>query len=164
MRSFALVLLGLVACGGAPKATPATPSNAEAGSAAAPTETAAPPVDPKAVCANRPDDYGPIVLTEQAAAARHGVGATAFAAAPSSKDQPIEVCGVAASQDWLVATTCADGSHAFATPMAAAQSRAGNVGGGGRCGSIVDHYVAKCPEATYDVYVDMYMCGPTESF
>lgn len=163
MRSFAFVLLGLVACGGAPKAAPTVPASPEAGAATVPAESPA-PVAPKDICANRPDEFGPVVLDAATAGTRYGTAATAFTAAPSSKDKPIEVCGVAASQDWLVAATCADGSHAFANPMAAAQSRAGNVGGGGRCGSIIDHYVAKCPEAAYDVYVDMYMCGPAESF
>jgi hypothetical protein len=116
------------------------------------------------VCANRPDEFGPVLLTAELARARHGAGATTFASAPSSKDQPIEVCGVGASQRWLMTTVCADGSHPFPTVSDAAQSRAGNIGPGGRCHSIIDQYVVPCPETTYDVYIDMYMCAPDESF
>lgn len=41
--------------------------------------------------------------------------------------------------------------------------RAGSTGAGGRCGSIIDKYALECPEKTYDVFVDIYMCGPNES-
>lgn len=138
------------------------PTTAAPGDASTPSPTNAPA--PDQVCAKRPDDFGPVLLTAAVAAARPGAGATTFASAPSSKDQPIEVCGVTGSRQWLMAAACTDGSHPLATAPAVMQSRAGNVGPGGRCHSIIDHYVVPCPEATYDVYVDMYMCGPGELF
>mgnify|MGYP000184427269 CR=1 FL=1 len=42
-------------------------------------------------------------------------------------------------------------------------SRAGNVGPGGRCDSIIDRYEVPCAEKTYAVYVDSYVCLPGTS-
>lgn len=174
MRSLGLVVF-LAACGGAAKPASTTPVNdapdpfptrTVAEPEAVPAPAPPPPVvdDKQAFCKLHPDDFGPYMLTAEQAATRHGLGATSYAAAPSSKEQPIEVCGVHSSQQWLIAAACADGSHPIKAPAAAARSRAGNVGPGGRCGAFVDRYVVKCPEAAYDVFIDMYMCGPNESF
>ncbi|MBP6631258.1 MAG: hypothetical protein KA297_17615 [Kofleriaceae bacterium] len=44
-------------------------------------------------------------------------------------------------------------------------ARVGAVGVGGRCAAtVIDHYAVTCPEATYDVYLDMYHCGPDETW
>ena len=75
-----------------------------------------------------------------------------------------KVCGVQAQQTRLMGLSCKNGSKAFANANQVRISRRGNVGPGGRCGSIVDLYIAKCPEAEYEVHVDMYMCGPGETF
>lgn len=89
---------------------------------------------------------------------RNGAGVKKFSQAVSSKDKPIEVCGIPAENDWLVATACDNGSHPFTDRGQAEGSRAGNLGAGGRCGSIIDLYKVKCPEKTYDVYLDGYVC------
>lgn len=91
-------------------------------------------------------------------AKRRGVGARTFADAPSSVEQPIEVCMVRGAKDWLTRTTCADGSRPFATDDHAHAARVRSVGTGGRCGAIIDLYEVPCPEATYPVYIDMYVC------
>jgi hypothetical protein len=75
----------------------------------------------------------------------------------STKAEPIEVCGIATENDWLTALACDDGSQPFhdASPET---MRAGSLGEGGRCKSIIDLYRVKCPEATYDIYLDGYVC------
>lgn len=159
MRVTLPCLLFLAACGGAsPQA--ATPES----TASAPAEPVAPTEDPKAACANHPDELGPFQLTAEQATARYGATAAKFTDAPTTKDKAIEVCGIPAQQAWLMNTSCADGSKAFADRNQVAKSRRGNVGAGGRCGAIIDVYVANCPERQYEVHVDMYMCGPGDQF
>ena len=108
--------------------------------------------------------FGPLALSAEDAAKRYGRDAKRFSAAPTTKELPIEVCGVKGELGWLVETTCDDGSRAFASPQEAHGSRTGSVGSGGRCGHVVDLYRVPCPEGPYDVYMDMYMCGPSEGF
>jgi hypothetical protein len=91
-------------------------------------------------------------------ARRKGAGVAKFSAAKSTKDAPVEVCGIPAENEWLVAAACDDGSHPFASRSDAEGARDGNVGEAGRCGSIIDLYRVKCPENTYDIYLDGYVC------
>lgn len=160
MRVTLPCLLLIAACGGK-SPEPTTPANMASPKPAEPV--AAPAVD-KTACANHPDEYGPYKLTGEQAATRYGTGATKFSDAPTTKDQAIEVCGIPAQQAWLMKTSCADGSKAYTSAVQVASSRSGNVGEGGRCGAIIDLYLAKCPEKEYEVHVDMYMCGPGEQF
>lgn len=160
MRFTLPCLLLFAACGGSSPQT-TTPANATPVQPAVPVALAE---DPKAACANQADEYGPYMLTAEQAAKRYGATATKFTDAPTSKDKAIEVCGIAAQQAWLMKTSCADGSKAFADRGQIPGSRRGNVGEGGRCSAIIDLYVAKCPEAEYEVHVDMYMCGPGDQF
>jgi len=50
------------------------------------------------------------------------------------------------------------GSRSASGGGAIERARAGSVGQGGRCGSIIDHYVVACPEAKYDIFIDAYIC------
>jgi hypothetical protein len=102
--------------------------------------------------------FGPFTLTGSQAAARYGHGARKVTDAPTTKDKAVEVCGIPASRSWLQSVTCAGGE----TPKQL--GRRGSVGEGGRCGAIIDAYELGCPEQTYDVFIDIYMCGPGESF
>lgn len=87
---------------------------------------------------------------------RNGAKATKFSQVTSSKDKPVEMCGIPAENSWLESLTCDDGSKPFAN---AEDVRAGNVGAGGRCGSIVDQYVVKCPGGkSYPIFIDAYVC------
>jgi len=108
-------------------------------------------------CSDLPDSRA-VGIDKQAWQARGGANVTRLSEARSSKDAPIETCGIAAGLDWLVAATCADGSHPIATRDAGEAARVGNVGRGGKCGSIVDQYRVACPEAAYDVFIDGYVC------
>ncbi len=77
----------------------------------------------------------------------------------TSKERPVEVCGVAGQIRWLLAATCPGGSHPFSGPIEAHRARLGNVGPGGRCGTtIVDLYRVRCPSRTFLVYMDLYEC------
>jgi hypothetical protein len=168
------VLLALaVACGGSSpeSAEPAAPTSATeppAGDAPAPTaaptpEQSSPSWTDTSVCAQRSDQFGPITLDARQATGRYGHGSTRFDQVLSSKERPVEVCGTGGELDWLFRTSCADGSHPFADRAAAHGARRGSLGGGGRCGSVIDAYDVPCPEQTYKVFMDMYMCGPGES-
>ncbi|HVV81642.1 MAG TPA: hypothetical protein VHE35_01140 [Kofleriaceae bacterium] len=161
MRKPVWILLAIAACGGTSTARPTTPSNTTTSTNATtpPTPTAATP----AAC-NRPDEFGPVMLDDAEAAQRHGASARRFADAPSSQEHPIEVCGVGAELRWLKTMTCNDGSTPYPGDTNPDESRTGNTGPGGRCGSIIDLYPAHCPEATYQVYMDMYMCAKDETF
>ncbi|MBV8758353.1 MAG: hypothetical protein JO257_13790 [Deltaproteobacteria bacterium] len=91
-------------------------------------------------------------------AKRNGAGVTKFSQATSSKERPIEVCTIAGEAEWLQELACDDGSHPIGGHEAAEMARVGNMGKGGRCGSIIDLYRVKCEDKTYDIYVDGYVC------
>lgn len=114
---------------------------------------------------------GVVRLSGDEAEQRHGRTAIRFSSVTSTKEQPIEVCGLRDQLGWLVRATCDDGSNPFtsagdreAALDRAHESRRGSYGPGGRCKSPIDMYVVTCPERTYEVHMDMYMCGPDESF
>lgn len=160
---FSLVLLVLAACGGGGTSTQTT----------TPTNTTTDPVTPPApavvendnsICANRPEEFGPIQLDAAQAARRRGRDVTKFSAAKTTKEKPLEVCGIGQQQQWLMTATCEDGSRPYRDRNDIRDSRRGNVGAGGTCGTIIDLYVATCPEAAYELHIDMYHCGPGESF
>jgi len=111
-----------------------------------------------------PDGWGPIQLTPEAASRRWGLGVTSVADVRSSMAVPVEVCGVEGELRWLVSLTCLDGSPPFGSMEHAHGSRAGSMGEGGRCGTIIDRYQVPCPDGVIEVYMDMYHCGPGESF
>ena len=78
-------------------------------------------------------------------------------------ETPIEVCGVQEQLEWLMGVTCPDGSRPFSDMTAAHDSRAGSMGIGGRCGTMIDQYVVPCPEQSVPVFMDLYHCGPGQS-
>ncbi len=169
-----LLLLAVAACGGSspPAATSAPSNDAPTGPDAPPPPatdtTTAPPSDQPSwtdtsVCSQRSDQFGPVTLDARQATGRYGHGATRYDQVITSKERAVEVCGPAGELDWLFASSCADGSHPFADRASAHAARRGSVGGGGRCGSIIDDYQVPCPEKTYEIFMDMYMCGPGES-
>jgi hypothetical protein len=165
MRRVALALL-LTACGRSGAAPPAQqpvvavaqpPSGSNEGEPP-PRQTPQSPAAPPSC--ERPAEFGPVIVSSDAYARRTGAGALRFSDAPTTKELPLEECGLQQSLRRLVELTCNDGSNPFPGLRQAHVSRAGNVGPGGRCGSIVDLYRVPCPEKVYDVYVDMYVCRP----
>lgn len=104
------------------------------------------------------DVYAPVGVSAAEWARRKGAGLVHYSEARSTKDEPVAVCGIPAEMDWLMSLTCDDGSRPFANPDQAHAARVGNVGPGGRCGSIVDLYEVPCPEGTHAIYMDAYVC------
>jgi hypothetical protein len=97
-------------------------------------------------------------LSRAAWTQRKGAGITSFRDASSTKAVPIEMCGVGAATEWLTTLQCDDRTRPLPERRDAANARAGNVGPGGRCQSIIDHYRVTCPEASYEIYIDAYVC------
>ncbi len=102
--------------------------------------------------------YAPVGMSQADWAVRNGAGATRFGDVESTTGAPVEVCGIPAEMDWLMVPTCNDGSRPFDSASHAHAARVGNVGAGGRCGSIIDLYEVPCPEGTYAIYMDAYVC------
>jgi hypothetical protein len=117
---------------------------------------------PQPIACYRPAGmFGPVELFDSDV--RYGEGEHALAELVTSAKQPVEVCAVSGQLDWLLAARCADGSAPFTEPSVAHSARVGNVGQGGRCDSVIDLYAVACPEGSYEVYMDLYMCRPGES-
>jgi hypothetical protein len=112
----------------------------------------------------RPEMFGPAVVPAATYAARTGATAHKFSELITSRERPLEECGLEAVLRRLATLTCNDGTNPFKGDLRAAHaSRLGNTGPGGRCGSILDHYRAPCTEKTYDVHADMYFCTDAAS-
>jgi hypothetical protein len=89
---------------------------------------------------------------------RNGAQVALFRDAHSTKQTPIEMCGVPQTNQWLAALRCNDGTQPIHNADDAEDARAGNVGLGGRCHSIVDRYQILCPERRYELFIDAYLC------
>lgn len=125
------------------------------------TASATEPID----CSARPEQFGPVIVSASQYAARHAATASKFSEVQSSASQPAEVCGVGAGIELIATLTCDDGTNPFkGDRMAAHASRAGNVGPGGRCDSIIDLYPVTCPEGTFEIYIDSYVCADLAAF
>lgn len=104
------------------------------------------------------DVYAPVGLSQADWDRRKGAVPGRFSAAASTKEDPIAVCGIPDEMTWLLAAKCDDGSNPYESYDHAHASRVGNVGPGGKCGSIIDLYEVPCPEGTYAIYIDAYVC------
>ncbi|MCP4807784.1 MAG: hypothetical protein GY913_09615 [Proteobacteria bacterium] len=134
-----MILLITLACG--PKKTPEV-------AAAAPT------------CERPGGMFGPV----EHAGPRLHQDATRFSELNTTLAKPVEVCSVNGQLETLLRLTCDDGTNPFPDGQTAHAARNGSLGGGGQCDSIIDLYVVTCPEATYEVHMDMYVCAPGEQF
>ena len=112
---------------------------------------------PTTSCAGGSVNY-PVGVGADELEASYGQHDRRFSDSPSSRTRPIEVCGIFGETDYLARVTCDDGSRPFADRGVAHEARAGNVGHGGRCGRVIDQYPVRCPEKTYDVFIDLYRC------
>jgi hypothetical protein len=154
-----------LACKREPTTPPPADADAEVADVPKEQETASVVVPPEPIECGRAEEYGPIVVTASQYATRYAATASRFSAVQSTIEQPAEVCGIGAGVELLVALTCDDGRNPFGGDRQAAHSsRAGNVGPGGRCGSIIDRYVVPCPEGTFDIYIDSYICADAAVF
>lgn len=79
----------------------------------------------------------------------------------TTKQRPLEECGLRTVVERLLTLRCDNGSNPFGSDFRAAHaSRAGSFGPGGRCASIIDRYDVPCPERTYQIFADGYYCPP----
>jgi len=158
MRVRMVLLAGLLACANKPQEpAPAAPEPVEAPAPAQPAKPTKPKSKRPADC-HRQEQFGPIQLPADRYARRHGARVTDLAQLKTSKDRPVEVCHVRGEHEWLLAARCADGTAPLKSPAAVVQARVGSAGNGGRCRSALDLYKVACPEATYEVYMDMFVC------
>jgi hypothetical protein len=93
---------------------------------------------------------------------RRGAAVTTFRNARSTQERPNEMCGIPEATLWLTTLRCEDGSQPLKNSAEAEDARPGNVGPGGRCGSYIDRYVVPCPEASYEIFIDAYICPAPE--
>jgi hypothetical protein len=129
--------------------------------APAATSAAPEPID----CSARPEQFGPVIVSASQYASRYAATASKFSEVQSSPSQPAEVCGIGAGVSLIATLTCDDGTNPYkGNRMAAHASRAGNIGPGGRCDSIIDHYPVTCPEGSFDIYIDSYVCADLAAF
>lgn len=117
-------------------------------------KAAAEPPKTMRACSARSDGT-PVGMPADQFATRHGANAKRFSDATSTMAVPIEMCTINSESEWIISLACEDGSHPLRNPEAARVKPAKL---GGRCGSYVDEYVVKCPEKTYDIFVDAYVC------
>ena len=101
---------------------------------------------------------GPVLADAATWAARPGANAKKFSEVKSTEARPVEVCGIEGEVAWITTVTCDDGSNPYGSQAVANESRDGWMARGGRCNSILDRYSVKCPEATYQIYIDRYVC------
>ena len=117
------------------------------------------------IACNRPyerDDS--VYVTAQQFERRYGATAEKFSEVQSTVEKPVEVCGIPEELEFLTRLRCDDGSNPYPDGRAAHFSRRGSVGLGGRCGSLIDLYPVPCPEKTYEVYIDVYICPVWERY
>ncbi len=104
------------------------------------------------------DTAGFVALDAKQWAARTGAQAQRYSDVTTTAARPVEVCELEGQLRWLMTMRCDDDSHPFASLAEAHIARVRNVGAAGRCNSIVDLYQVSCPERSYDIYMDLYMC------
>ena len=167
MKTIGMVVVAVVVTGCAGASHPGASSAANESSPAAPGETdpgevpgrEAAVAEGAAEC-HHPEPVGPVVVPEATYASRTGHDAVRFSQLNTSAERPLEECGLRTVLQRLATLTCDDGSNPFKGNLREAHaSRAGNIGPGGRCGSILDQYDVPCREKTYAVHADMYLCS-----
>lgn len=104
----------------------------------------------------------PVIWDDNAGHLRWWIGERLLDEVKSSKEKPVEVCGVRGQLQWLMNSVCPDGKKPFSSFMEAHQSRSGSIGAGGRCGKIVDLYRVPCETKVYEVYMSLYHCTSSE--
>jgi len=109
-------------------------------------------------------DDGSYDLDAAKAHARRGEIDHRFADTTSTWQAPIQVCGLYGELTWLTRMTCADGSRPWGDDIdkahGARKDSAMDIAPS--CKKPIELYIAPCPEHPYDIYLDIYQCGPGE--
>ena len=139
-----LVLMFLAACAGSERTTdsPMAPSDA----------------DVSEINCNQRNEQDRVYVTAEQFAKHSWAKAKKFSEVQSTLARPVEVCGVDQELDLLARLRCNDGSNPYPSRRAAHLSRRGSTAPAGRCGSPIDTYDVPCPEAHYQVHLDMHIC------
>lgn len=163
--SIVIAVLALVGCPKKQTTKPDDPKPADAGTDPTPSPDARegsdppprpePRVDP--MCAHRPEKAGPFLLDATQTMQRNGYAADKITEADSTKEHPIEVCGLEGARKWIAAARCPDGS------VASGEGRVGSVGLGGRCNTMIEKFKVSCPDGPINVFFAVHFCGPGES-
>ena len=118
-------------------------------------------------CPRRKD--GSFDLSGEQMLQRRGLGDRTFTDTPSTATTPIQVCGLEGELRYLTRLVCADGSKPWGNDMQKAhKARNGSTMAKSpwcakdEVGMPVDIYEVPCPEKKYEVFIDMYSCGPGE--
>ncbi len=99
-----------------------------------------------------------IIVDDDTWQARRGLRAKRFADVSTTVEEPVEVCKIDGEIDWMTGVTCDDGSNPYASREEVNEGRDSWLDRGGRCNSILDRYTVSCPEATYTIHIDRYLC------
>ena len=118
-------------------------------------QSSAPPPAPRA-CGQ--EGTAPIVVDDATWAARRGATAKHFGDVHTTEKEPVELCGIESEVEWMTRITCANGSNPIGTQERANEVRDSWMARGGKCNSILDRYSVACPEATYVIHIDRYVC------
>ncbi len=149
--------LGITGCGPAPR-SPAKPANRGPAPDAA---NSSPPL----ACRSKRDDHAFVVSAERAAV-RRGATDEYFSDRQSTDGAPVEVCGYAQQYAWLARVACDDGSRPVADRTTTEATRVAAMlllpGEDEPCSLIVDHWQIPCPERTYGVAINQYVCRADE--
>ena len=100
----------------------------------------------------------PVMVDASTWATRQGATIKRFADANTSVHKPIEVCNIQGELEWVTRVTCNDGSNPYKTLETANNSRDSWFAQGGRCNSVLDRFSVPCPEKTYVIHIDRYIC------
>ncbi len=101
---------------------------------------------------------GPVHVDAGTWAARPGANTQRFSELTTTPATPIELCGIEAELAWITQVRCNDGSNPFGSVDRANKTRDAWIERGGRCNSVIDRFTATCPERTYTIFVDRYVC------
>jgi hypothetical protein len=123
-------------------------------------------IEPAALDCKKQQPDGGIEVSNARALARRGYDDQRFSDRVSTADKPIEVCGYAQQLSWLTAMHCNDGSRPWGDDVEAAHAaRRGSLQPDdidSSCLHPIDAYEVKCPEQTYIVYNNLYVCPANE--
>ncbi|MCA9523648.1 MAG: hypothetical protein KC609_21880 [Myxococcales bacterium] len=147
MSKIVVVLLGMIAIGCSATRTRIDPPPRVAHVPThAPTRHQPPPC---------PTGFSAVQWPPDALHLRWGSSVHRFADLQTTRQRPVEVCGVRAEYAFLRRLECPNGPLAF--------RRSGSIGRGGRCGKIIDLYLVTCGSQTKHVHIDMYHCPRGQS-
>jgi hypothetical protein len=158
-----------------PDATAATSGGAEevrpagTGRHASASASAAPPGE-DAGCQPRAGSDRPVIVSREAWQARKWRDATKLSQLKTSRDDPMQACGLSGTSQWLANLHCDDETRPVSSAGDAKASFVKSVGRGGRCDNDIRLYRLACAASkgaqaeTFDIFIDRFWCVEGEEF